>query len=85
MGQRDSLGNIIKKNESGVRIKKGEKMEAYKKWTKKNKIKIQGLGEIENKTVVDNASTFFNERRKKKNEQNLSKILIKLITYLISH
>jgi len=48
-------------------------MDAYKKWSKKNKIKIQGLGEIENKTVVDNASTFFNDRRLKKNS-NTSKL-----------
>jgi len=73
MGQKDSQGNIIKKNEAGVRVKKGEKMDAYKKWSKKNKIKIQGLGEIENKTVVDNASTFFNDRRLKKNS-NTSKL-----------
>jgi len=60
------MGNIIRKNEAGVQIKKGEKASAYKKWTKNTKIKVQGAGEVEDASVVKNAGTFFSDRRHKK-------------------
>ncbi len=51
----DEGGKIIRKNESGVKIKEKDKFQAYKKWQKKTKLKIQRVGEEENTKIVNNA------------------------------
>lgn len=64
----DKKGKIIvKKNESGVRIKKDDKSPSqFKKWKKKNKANIQKVGEIENELHVQNAQTRFKDRKMNK-------------------
>lgn len=63
-GKVDNKGNIIKKNESGVKIKKDDKSPSqFKKWKKKNKANIQKVGETENDIHVANAQSRFKDRK----------------------
>ncbi len=60
----DKRGNILKKNESGVKIKKDDKSPSqFKRWKKKNKANIQKVGEIENDIHVQNAQARFKDRK----------------------
>lgn len=60
----DKKGNIIKKNEAGVKIKKDDKSPSqFKRWKKKNKANIQKVGEMENETNVMNAQSRFKDRK----------------------
>jgi hypothetical protein len=59
----DEGGKIIRKNESGVKIKEKDKFQAYKKWQKKTKLKIQKVGEEENTKIVNNAYDNLKEKR----------------------
>lgn len=74
----DKKGNIIKKNEAGVKIKKDNKIQSqFTKWKKKNRANIQKIGEIENETYVMNAQSRFKDRKInkfKKDERNNKKI-----------
>ena len=56
----DKKGNIIKKNESGVKVKKDDKTPSiFKKWKKKNKASIQKIGEMENDVALTDAKSRF--------------------------
>ena len=58
----DKKGNIIKKNESGVKVKKDDKTPSiFKKWKKKNKASIQKIGEMENDVAVTDAKSRFKD------------------------
>jgi len=60
----DKRGNIIKKNEAGVKIKKDDKTPSqFKRWKKKNRANIQKVGEMENDTAVMNAQSRFKDRK----------------------
>lgn len=58
----DEGGQIMRKNESGAKIKGNEKFQAYKNWKNKTKLKVQRVGEEESSKLVDNAFTNFKER-----------------------
>jgi len=60
----DENRNIIRKNESGVKIKEADKFKAYKNWRKKTKLKIQNVGEVEKKEIVDGAKINYFNRKK---------------------
>jgi len=63
-GNVDRAGQLIKTNESGVRVKKNDKApNSFKRWKSKNHLKIQRVGEFENDKVVTNAQSAFRERK----------------------
>lgn len=67
----DKKGMVI--NESGKRVKKGDKNpQLFKTWKKKNKMKIQRVGEMESEKVVENAKNIFTQRKVNKNNKNIN-------------
>jgi ATP-dependent RNA helicase DDX54/DBP10 len=70
----DRNGVMIKKNESGVKIKgKDKKPHAYQTWKKKNKLRVQNVGEMENDKISSNAENMFKERKFQKQQKHNQK------------
>lgn len=60
----DKTGKIIKNNEAGVRVKSKDKNpHSYQKWKKKNRLRVQNVGEMENDKITGTADTMFKERK----------------------
>jgi ATP-dependent RNA helicase DDX54/DBP10 len=63
-GKVDKAGKLIKKNESGVIIKSKDKNpHPYQTWKKKNKLRVQNVGEMENEKIISGADTAFKDRK----------------------
>ncbi len=66
-GKVDKSGKLIKTNEAGVKIKSKDKNpRAYQTWKKKNKLRVQNVGEMENDKIINNADNMFKERKMNK-------------------
>lgn len=66
-GVSDKNGNLVRKNEAGVKIKVDEKrISSYKKWMSKTKIRVQRTGEVEDTNLVHSASQKFKDRKSMK-------------------
>jgi ATP-dependent RNA helicase DDX54/DBP10 len=66
-GKVDKSGKLIKTNEAGVKIKSNDKNpKAYQTWKKKNKLRVQNVGEMENEKIINNADNMFRERKMNK-------------------
>lgn len=66
-GNVDKSGKLIKTNEAGVKIKSKDKNpRAYQTWKKKNKLRVQNVGEMENDKIINNADNSFKERKMNK-------------------
>jgi ATP-dependent RNA helicase DDX54/DBP10 len=78
-GNVDSRGKLIKMNEAGKAIKKGDKdPKLFQKWKKKNQIKsIPKVGELENDKLVNQASNIFRERKLAKRTGKMNKPEVK--------
>lgn len=73
-GISDKKGNLIRKNESGVKIKDNEKrVSSYKKWLSTSKIRVQRVGEKEDLNIVSSAGDKYRERKHVKNTKNSNK------------
>jgi ATP-dependent RNA helicase DDX54/DBP10 len=60
----DREGKIIRTNEAGVKVKSKDKNpHAYKNWQKKNKLRVQKTGEMENERIATSAGDMFRERK----------------------
>lgn len=69
-GVGDKKGNLVRKNEAGVKIKEGEKrFSSYKKWMSQTKIRVQRTGEREDTNLVDTAGNKFRERKRMKGQK----------------
>lgn len=86
-GNTDKKGNLIRKNEAGVKIKKNEKrVSVYSQWMKKTKLHVQRSGEIENKNMIDKAKQDFKERKQNRSKgSNIVKNEIKSYDQLIKN
>jgi ATP-dependent RNA helicase DDX54/DBP10 len=69
-GNVDKSGKLVKTNESGKQIKKGDKNpQLFQKWKKKNQMKsIPKVGDLENDKIVNHASNIFRERKSSKRD-----------------
>lgn len=63
----DAHGNVIKegRNEAGKKIKdsKKQKESAYSKWQKRTHLKLQEVGEVENKSAVESGKIATESRK----------------------
>jgi ATP-dependent RNA helicase DDX54/DBP10 len=64
-GNVDRQGKLVRQNEAGKAIKKGDKdPKLFQRWKKKNQMKsIPKVGELENDKLVNQASNAFKERK----------------------